>query len=176
MGSTEMQWLLGFSDPVRGVGWDPRAARAARWRLGRMRALLHLLGDPDRTMRVVLIAGTKGKGSTAAFLASILHAGHVRAGLFTSPHLQAYRERVRIDGRMLAEAAFAGAIRDLRPTVAALHRPHPAAGAPTTTRARAPRSPPRPRATSSSPIARSAPACGTRYGPGATSACRAGPW
>ena len=127
-----MHWLLGFSDPVLGVGWAPRANRAARWRLGRMRALLHLLGDPDRTMRVVLIAGTKGKGSTAAFLASILHAGHVRAGLFTSPHLQAYRERVRIDGRMLAEAAFAGAIRDLRPTVAALHRQHPAAGEPTT--------------------------------------------
>src|SRR5438132_353295 len=93
---SELAWLLGFSDPVLGVGWNPRASRASRWRLGRMRALLRLAGGPDRSVRVVLVAGTKGKGSTAAFLASILHADGLRAGLFTSPHLQPYRERVRV--------------------------------------------------------------------------------
>jgi dihydrofolate synthase/folylpolyglutamate synthase len=129
---SELSWLLGFSDPVLGVGWNPRASRAARWRLGRMRALLRLAGHPDRGMRVVLVAGTKGKGSTAAFLASILHAGGVRAGLSTSPHLQTYRERVRIDGRMIGETDLARAIDDLRPLVARLRRSDPGAGEPTT--------------------------------------------
>ncbi|MDP9319839.1 MAG: Mur ligase family protein, partial [Chloroflexota bacterium] len=132
MRGSELAWLLGFSDPELGVGWNVRASRAARWRLGRTRALLRLAGRPDRGMRVVLIAGTKGKGSTAAFLASILHAAGVRAGLFTSPHLQTYRERVRVDGAMLREADFAQAIARLRPLVSWLRREHPAAGEPTT--------------------------------------------
>jgi len=129
---SSLAWLLSFSDPELGVGWNPRASRAARWRLGRMRALLDQAGDPDRRMRVALIAGTKGKGSTAAFLASILHAAGARAGLFTSPHLQTYRERVRIDGALLSEADFGRAIDELRPIVARLRRAHPAAGEPTT--------------------------------------------
>ena len=129
---SSLEWLQSFSDPELGVGWNPRASRAARWRLGRMRALLDLSGDPDRQMRVVLIAGTKGKGSTAAFLASILHAAGSRAGLFTSPHVQTYRERVRIDGALLGEADFARAIDELRPIVARLRHAHPAAGEPTT--------------------------------------------
>ena len=90
------------------------------------------MGDPDRQLAVVLIAGTKGKGSTAAFLASILHSAGVRAGLFTSPHLQLFRERVRVDGAMLSDAAFDRAIEQLRPVVARLRRGHPDAGDPTT--------------------------------------------
>ena len=129
---SEVAWLLGFSDPELGVGWNPRASRAARWRLGRMRALLDLSGDPDGTMRVVLVAGTKGKGSTAAFLASIAHAAGRRAGLFTSPHLQDFRERVRIDGRLLPQADFDRAIGELHPIVKRFRRRSPAAGEPTT--------------------------------------------
>ena len=83
-------------------------------------------------MRVVLIAGTKGKGSTAAFLASIAHVSGSRAGLFTSPHLQDYRERVRVDGAMLAPATFDRAIGQLRPLVTRFRRAHPGAGEPTT--------------------------------------------
>jgi len=132
MRRSALEWLLGFSDPELGIGWNPRASRAARWRLGRMRALLRSAGEPDRQLRVVLIAGTKGKGSTAAFLAAMLHTAGVRAGLFTSPHLQTYRERVRIDGAMLGEADFARAIEQLRPLVSRLRREHPAAGEPTT--------------------------------------------
>ena len=120
-----------FADPGRGVGWNPRASRSARWRLGRMRRLLELMGDPDERMRIVLVAGTKGKGSTAAFLASILHSAGVTAGLFTSPELQVFRERVRVDGVMLPPAEFGRAIRRLRPVVAGLRRRHPAAGDPT---------------------------------------------
>src|SRR5205814_41516 len=129
---SELAWLLGFSDPVRGVGWNPRGSRAARWRLGRTRALLGLAGAPERRLSVVLVAGAKGKGSTAAFLASILHAAGMRAGLFTSPHLQTYRERVRVDGAMLSERDFAKAISRLRPVVARLRHEHPSAGEPTT--------------------------------------------
>lgn len=132
MRRSALEWLLGFSDPELGIGWNPRASRTARWRLGRMRALLRYAGDPDRQMRVVLIAGTKGKGSTAAFLASILHTAGLRAGLFTSPHLQTYRERIRIDGAMLGDSDFARAIEGLRPLVARLRREDPAAGEPTT--------------------------------------------
>ena len=132
MPTSELHWLLGFSDPELGVGWNPHASQAARWRLGRMRALLRFIGRPELRLGVVLIAGTKGKGSTAAFLASILHAAGVRAGLFTSPHLQTYRERVRIDGMMLDDVDFARAIDGLRPAVARLRRDHPAAGEPTT--------------------------------------------
>ena len=79
----------------------------------------------------MLIAGTKGKGSTAACLASILHAAGVPAGLFSSPHLQEVRERVRVDGALLQPAAFDARIRDLRAPVAALRRAAPDAGEPT---------------------------------------------
>ena len=96
-----------------------------------MRRLLGLLGDPDRELEVVLIAGTKGKGSTAAILAATLDAAGVRAGLFTSPHLQEVRERVRVGGALLPAAAFAARIRGLRAPVAALRRTDPEAGDPT---------------------------------------------
>ena len=130
--TTPLRWMLGFSDPVQGVGWNPRASRAARWRLGRMRALLGACGAPQDEMRVVLIAGTKGKGSTAAFLAAMLHAAGVRAGLFTSPHLQTFRERIRVDGAMLTARELDAAIVRLRPIVARVRGAHPDAGEPTT--------------------------------------------
>jgi len=114
------------------VGWNPRSSRAARWRLGRTRALLRLAGSPQRAFTAILIAGTKGKGSTAAFLASILAASGRRTGLFSSPHLQDLRERFRVDGEMLARADFVREVEGLRPLVRALHRSYPEAGDPTT--------------------------------------------
>ena len=73
--------------------------------LGRVAALLERLGNPQERLRVVHVAGTNGKGSTAAFLASILTAGGCRAGLFTSPHLTRFTERIRIDGAEIPEDA-----------------------------------------------------------------------
>lgn len=64
--------------------------------LSRTRALLDGLGSPDRSFRTLLIAGTNGKGSTAAFASSILTAAGIRTGLYTSPHLVRVTERVRI--------------------------------------------------------------------------------
>lgn len=127
-----IDWLLGFSDAARGVGWNARSNPSLEWNLRRTRVLLDLLGAPDRRLVVVLVAGTKGKGSTAAMLASLLAASGVRAGLYTKPHLQSYRERIRVDGKMISIAALEERIAELRPQVAALRRRVPAAGQPTT--------------------------------------------
>jgi dihydrofolate synthase/folylpolyglutamate synthase len=98
----------------------------------RTRVLLDLLGAPDRRLVVVLVAGTKGKGSTAALLASVLAASGVRAGLYTKPHLQTYRERIRVDGQMISATDLDAAIARLRPLHAALRRRVPMAGEATT--------------------------------------------
>jgi dihydrofolate synthase / folylpolyglutamate synthase len=127
-----LDWLLGFSDAARGVGWNKRSNPSLEWNLRRTRVLLDLLGRPDRQLVVVLVAGTKGKGSTAALLASLLAASGVRAGLFTKPHLQSYRERVRVDGEAISAADLDARIVDLRPHVATLRRLLPDAGQPTT--------------------------------------------
>jgi len=116
----------------RGVGWNRASSPRLEWNLRRTRILLDIAGAPDRRMACVLVAGTKGKGSTTALLASILSASGVRAGLYTQPHLQSYRERVRVDGTMIGERAFAAAVAKLRPRVVRLARLLPSAGAPTT--------------------------------------------
>lgn len=89
-----------------------------------IRALLTRAGDPQRRYPVVHIGGTNGKGSTAAMVASILQAAGHRVGLYTSPHLIDFRERIRVDGVMipeervtvLVEALRAAAAPDLAPT------------------------------------------------------------
>src|ERR1700761_6265184 len=75
-----------------------------KFSLDHIKALLHELGDPQKTFTSVLIAGTNGKGSTAATLASIAHAAGLRTGLDTSPHLVRGSERMRVSaGGVLAE-------------------------------------------------------------------------
>jgi len=71
--------------------------------LERIRATLRALSDPQDAVRIIHVAGTNGKGSTAAFLASILESGGHKTGLFTSPHLIAFPERIRLDGREISE-------------------------------------------------------------------------
>jgi len=127
-----LAWLLGFADMERGVGWNPRASPDEQWKLGRTRALLDLAGAPDRSLACILIAGTKGKGSTAAMLASILSAASIPVGLYSKPHLQTYYERIRVDGQAIDPETFAGAVARLRRVVDTLRRSHPEAGEPTT--------------------------------------------
>lgn len=74
--------------------------------LDKTRELLRRCGDPQEGLAVVLVAGTNGKGSTAALLASILTAAGYRTGLYTSPHLESVRERLRVDGVAIEEAAL----------------------------------------------------------------------
>src|SRR5207237_4953957 len=78
--------------------------------------LLAALGDPQRTFPAVQIAGTNGKGSTAAFLDSICRASGIRAGLFTSPHLISITERIQIDGQQMSEDQFAHCTRAVKQT------------------------------------------------------------
>ena len=75
--------------------------------LDRIRALLSALGDPQKAFRAVHIAGTNGKGSCAAMTASVLKAAGYRTGLFTSPYLHRFNERMQIDGKEIDDAALA---------------------------------------------------------------------
>jgi dihydrofolate synthase / folylpolyglutamate synthase len=92
----------------RGLISDPfgDAARAERG-LARMRALLALLGNPQLRYPTVHIAGSKGKGSTGAFIASAATRAGLRVGFYTSPHLHRFPERIAIDGRPLPDEDFA---------------------------------------------------------------------
>ena len=78
-----------------------------KFRLEEMRALAESLGHPERRFRSVLVAGTNGKGSTSATLASILRSAGYRCGLYTSPHLSRVNERIQIDGQAIADDDFA---------------------------------------------------------------------
>ncbi|HEY1500746.1 MAG TPA: folylpolyglutamate synthase/dihydrofolate synthase family protein [Acidobacteriaceae bacterium] len=78
-----------------------------KFRLEEMRTLVEALGHPEERIRSVLIAGTNGKGSTAATLAAILKSAGYRCGLYTSPHLERVNERIRIDGALIGDEDFA---------------------------------------------------------------------
>lgn len=86
--------------------------------LGRVRRLLDRLGSPHRRFRVVTVAGTNGKGSTSAMIASILRAAGLVVGLYTQPHLHSYRERIRVGGIPIEPASL---VRQTRQVVEAAH-------------------------------------------------------
>ena len=83
-------------DPIAYIN-EPRW-QESRLGLDRIRELLDRLGRPQDRLRFVHVAGTNGKGSTCAYLAAILQAAGLRTGLFTSPYLVAFEERIRVDG------------------------------------------------------------------------------
>jgi dihydrofolate synthase / folylpolyglutamate synthase len=87
----------------------PQQARVQKFGLENMRILSAALGNPHLAIPCAHIAGTNGKGSTAAMLESILRAGGFRTGLYTSPHLERINERIRLDGEEISEEAFAAA-------------------------------------------------------------------
>jgi dihydrofolate synthase/folylpolyglutamate synthase len=74
--------------------------------LERIEAMLDAIGRPERAFTIVQVGGTNGKGSISAMLAAILQAAGRRVGLYTSPHLAHYRERIRVDGRPISESDF----------------------------------------------------------------------
>jgi len=94
---------------ARGLELAPASLAAPRRKfdLDHMRILAAALGDPQKSFPSILIAGTNGKGSTAATLASILNAAGYRTGLYTSPHLSRVNERVQIDGVQISDDDFA---------------------------------------------------------------------
>ncbi len=89
------------------LGYELTQTPSQKFDLAHMRVLLGALNNPERRFPGVLIAGTNGKGSTAATLASILQASGLRTGLYTSPHLVRINERIRINGEAIGDDAFA---------------------------------------------------------------------
>ncbi len=120
---------------------DAKAMREIR--LGRMQQLCQHLGDPQRRFRSVLVAGTNGKGSICALLYSMLRESSLRVGLYTSPHLENFRERIRVwigEGATrdrtqgddwIDEASFAAITEQLLPVAKAMGRSPDGGGAPT---------------------------------------------
>lgn len=115
-----LAWLYGFSDTERTGKFTGKFNRDREDNIARMRALLALLDDPQRAYGVTHIAGTKGKGSTAALLASILRAAGVSTGLYTQPDLHTFRERIQLDGRIISEAEVVRLVPAVRAATEAL--------------------------------------------------------
>lgn len=90
----------------------------ADFNLERMRTLMAELGNPQDAYPTIHVAGTKGKGSVSALCASALRAGGYKAGLYTSPHLQDFCERIQVDGQPIAHEALAALVDEIKPAVA----------------------------------------------------------
>ena len=86
--------------------------------LNNIRRLLELLGDPHEELVFYHIAGTNGKGSVAAVLQALLRTTHQRVGLFTSPHLEDFRERIRINDRLITRREVMTVLEEIRPLLA----------------------------------------------------------
>ncbi|HEY6072108.1 MAG TPA: folylpolyglutamate synthase/dihydrofolate synthase family protein, partial [Anaerolineales bacterium] len=89
----------------------------ADFNLDRMRALMRELSDPQRRYPILHVAGTKGKGSVCALAASALQAAGYKTGLYTSPHLLDFAERIQINGAPLAHETFVELVEELKPAV-----------------------------------------------------------
>ncbi len=100
-----------------GMPHDP-----AFYDLRRVDELLASLGSPHRKAKSVHLAGTNGKGSVAAMVASALSVSGYRTGLYTSPHLHTWRERIRVDGEQVSEEELAWLVARIKPEVEAVNR------------------------------------------------------
>ena len=90
----------------------------AEFNLDRMYALMQELGDPQKKYPIIHVAGTKGKGSVAALSASALKAAGYKTGLYTSPHLWDYVERIQIDGAPISHEQLIELVEEVKPAVA----------------------------------------------------------
>ncbi|MBR1456563.1 MAG: bifunctional folylpolyglutamate synthase/dihydrofolate synthase [Oscillospiraceae bacterium] len=103
---------LAYIDGVRWYGSKPGLERIA--------ALLDKLGAPQKALKLVHVAGTNGKGSCAAMTASVLKAAGYRVGLFTSPYLFRFNERMQINGREIEDGVLAALVTEIRPLADAM--------------------------------------------------------
>lgn len=101
---------------------DESKSRRHPGRLDRMRELLALVGNPERSFRSVHVGGTSGKGSTATMAAAMLQSAGFKVGLHTKPHLRSVTERACIDGIPIAQERFANIIEALVPAVGEMER------------------------------------------------------
>lgn len=110
------------------VDFERKPAEPNDLKLDRMRLLLNRIEDPHERLRIIHVAGSKGKGSTSAMLAACLQRAGYRTGLFTSPHLTDVTERIQIDRMPIGPEQLAERMSELRPAVEELQR----AGSPPT--------------------------------------------
>lgn len=112
--ASALRWLRSHADPER-----MRIVRynTTNFNLSRMRRLLKALGNPQENLKIVHVAGTKGKGSTCAMLSSMLQASGYTVGLYTSPHLIDLRERITINGQVITQTDLIELMRRLQKTV-----------------------------------------------------------
>ncbi len=108
-----LDYIYSFVDYER----EARPRDAAHYDLRRMDELLARLGNPHLQARTVHIAGTKGKGSVAAMIASVLTTAGYKTGLYTSPHLNSFNERIRVDDRLISDDELVALVDRLRPEV-----------------------------------------------------------
>jgi len=106
-----LDYLYSFIDYERKTGWkyDDKS-----FNLDRISTFLDILGSPHRCGRFVHIAGTNGKGSVAAMIAKSLSLAGLKTGLYTSPHLLSFRERIRIDGHSIPHAKVIDGVKRLK--------------------------------------------------------------
>ena len=95
------------------LGHELSQTPSNKFDLAHMRVLLKAMNHPERVFPSVLIAGTNGKGSTAATLASILRASGLKTGLYTSPHLVRINERIRVNGKEIGDSHLARLLGDV---------------------------------------------------------------
>ncbi|MBI4334752.1 MAG: bifunctional folylpolyglutamate synthase/dihydrofolate synthase [Chloroflexi bacterium] len=108
-----VDYVLGLTDYEK----VPAAYTPENYDLKRMETLLDRLGNPHLAAKSIHIAGTKGKGSTAAMMASALSSSGFVTGLFTSPHLLSIRERFKVDDNFITEDEFTGLVKTIQPHV-----------------------------------------------------------
>jgi dihydrofolate synthase/folylpolyglutamate synthase len=111
--SQSISRLINLVDHERNTVTGPR--QKAIYDLGRMEALLDRLGSPQHQVPAVHIAGTKGKGSTAALCDAALRAAGLSTGFYSSPHLHTFRERIRRDSEPISQDKFAALVEGLWP-------------------------------------------------------------
>lgn len=107
-----LQYLYGLTDyeTERIARYDPQTLD-----LSRVERVLARIGSPHNRFPSLHIAGTKGKGSVAAMCASVLQAAGLRTGLYTSPHLHSFRERIRVDGELIPQGELIALVSECRP-------------------------------------------------------------
>ena len=108
-----IQKVLSLFDAERSRVEGPR--QKVIYNLGRMEAFMERIGNPHRRVPTVHIAGTKGKGSTAALCDAAFHASGLSSGFYSSPHLHTFRERLKRNCQLISEEEFAGVVEDLWP-------------------------------------------------------------
>jgi dihydrofolate synthase/folylpolyglutamate synthase len=99
------------------INFEHKSPTAGDFKLDRMRALLRALGNPHERLRIIHVAGSKGKGSTSAMLASILRCAGYRTGLFTSPHLVRVEERIQVDNQLVTSEELTILLEDVRTAI-----------------------------------------------------------